>query len=313
MSPWGRTLHARRIALTTALGAVTLALTAPVFGGVAVAATERTVVTESDITRQTEDSLPLDNWVFFTRAAAPAVGTFREGPASPPYGSGSFEIATATDAHKGYLFNFDHVGTQLADIDAMGYSTFRSAGRLQQLTSINIQVDYNGSAAGGFTTLVFEPVYNAQGDVVSGLWQHWDAYNGGQAIWWSSSPIPGAPNRDTFVTWDTITAENPNAAIVRGYGLNQGSYNPALVTATDALRLSHGKVDVTYDFEVDPLPPTDKDQCKDGGYLEFSNPSFKNQGECVSYVQRGDKGSGRVGGEASSVAAAKLAALSRLG
>lgn len=31
-------------------------------------------------------------------------------------------------------------------------------------------------------------------------------------------------------------------------------------------------------------PPTSKDQCKDGGWQTFNNPSFKNQGDCVSYV-----------------------------
>lgn len=31
--------------------------------------------------------------------------------------------------------------------------------------------------------------------------------------------------------------------------------------------------------------PTNKDQCKDNGYKTFTNPSFKNQGACVSYVQ----------------------------
>ncbi|HEX8398526.1 MAG TPA: pectinesterase family protein [Pyrinomonadaceae bacterium] len=33
------------------------------------------------------------------------------------------------------------------------------------------------------------------------------------------------------------------------------------------------------------LYPTNIEQCKSGGYLSFSNPSFRNQGECVSYVQ----------------------------
>ena len=31
--------------------------------------------------------------------------------------------------------------------------------------------------------------------------------------------------------------------------------------------------------------PTDKNQCKDGGWEMFSNPVFKNQGDCISYVQ----------------------------
>jgi hypothetical protein len=39
-----------------------------------------------------------------------------------------------------------------------------------------------------------------------------------------------------------------------------------------------------------PLPPvtpvlTDKNLCKKGGWKTFINPSFKNQGQCVSYVQ----------------------------
>jgi hypothetical protein len=33
-------------------------------------------------------------------------------------------------------------------------------------------------------------------------------------------------------------------------------------------------------------PPTDKNQCKDGGWRVFNNPPFRNQGQCVSYVQR---------------------------
>jgi hypothetical protein len=36
--------------------------------------------------------------------------------------------------------------------------------------------------------------------------------------------------------------------------------------------------------------PTSKDQCKNGGWKTFTNPSFKNQGECVSYVRKGSHG-----------------------
>ena len=32
-------------------------------------------------------------------------------------------------------------------------------------------------------------------------------------------------------------------------------------------------------------PPTSKDQCKDGGWTAFNNPSFGSQGACVSFVQ----------------------------
>ena len=31
-------------------------------------------------------------------------------------------------------------------------------------------------------------------------------------------------------------------------------------------------------------PPTDRSQCRDGGWKTFNNPTFSNQGECVSFV-----------------------------
>ena len=36
-----------------------------------------------------------------------------------------------------------------------------------------------------------------------------------------------------------------------------------------------------------PSAPTNKDQCKKDGWKAFNNPSFKNQGDCVSSVRRG--------------------------
>ena len=35
-----------------------------------------------------------------------------------------------------------------------------------------------------------------------------------------------------------------------------------------------------------PPPPTSKEQCANGGYVQYG---FKNQGECVAFVQRGPK------------------------
>src|SRR5687768_8119761 len=80
------------------------------------------VITEDDITRQAENTLPTNEWVLYTRAAGN--GTFRPGPATPPAGDGSFEMTTPTGADKVTLFNFEHIGTQLEDIDSMGYATY---------------------------------------------------------------------------------------------------------------------------------------------------------------------------------------------
>jgi hypothetical protein len=127
------------------------------------------VITGDDISEQPENTAPLKAWVLYKRAAGE--GDVRTGPETPPLGIGSYELTTPTGADKATLFNFEHTGTALEDINKMSYSTYRTAGNLQQVAAINLQVDVNGAAPGGFTTLVFEPVYNTeQGAVVSGEW-----------------------------------------------------------------------------------------------------------------------------------------------
>jgi hypothetical protein len=245
--------------------------------GNALAAPTTVKVTESDIARQAENTPPTRSWVFYTRTPT-STGVFRTGPASPPLGAGSFEISTPTGGDKGFLFNYDHVGTPLADIGQLGYSTYRTTGEAQQVVALNMEVDANGAAPGGFTTLVFEPVYNtAQGTVVDGQWQSWDADNG---YWWSTRDIPGVCAFTCYVKWSDIVAANPDAVVAGGYGLNQGSGNPNLISAADALVFG----DTTYDFERVPLT---KDDCKNGGWQSYA--TFKNQGDCVSYVATGGK------------------------
>lgn len=251
----------------------------------------RAIVTESDVTRQVENTPPTNNWVLYTRPGT-ATASFVLGPGTPPMGVGSLEMRTPLVTDKVFLFNYDHVGTPLNSIDGMAYSTYRDPTSVTtspyQVPSINIQVDANGpSVAGGFTTLVFEPVYNtSQGTVTPGVWQTWDAYNAGQAIWWSSRPINGCLIPPCFQTWDTIIANNPDAVIVGGYGVNQGSGNGGLTASTDALKLSYGDTCLSYDFE--PFRATN--ECKNGGWQTMTRADgtpFKNQGDCVSYVNTG--------------------------
>lgn len=40
--------------------------------------------------------------------------------------------------------------------------------------------------------------------------------------------------------------------------------------------------------------PTNKDQCKKDGWMTFNSPSFKNQGQCVSFVQSNDHAGKRI-------------------
>jgi hypothetical protein len=56
--------------------------------------------------------------------------------------------------------------------------------------------------------------------------------------------------------------------------------------STDALTISHGDVCATYDFE----PFRSTNECKKGGWQTMrraDGSEFKNQGDCVSYVNTG--------------------------
>lgn len=250
------------LTLALAFAALTVAATIGISTR-ARAAAALEVVTECDVTRQTENTPPTNNWMLYTRAGTPpSAGAFVPGPTPAPLGTGSIQLNTVTGGEKVFLFNYDHVGKELSDISTISYSTYRTAGSLQQVTALNIQVDFNGPAAGGFTTLVFEPVYNTdQGPVISGQWQDWTATSNG--IWWSTQPINGQCAGATSAcdkTWDEIVANNPDATILGGFGLNQGSGNPGLIVASDALTIGFNGNTITYDFE----PDADADCVADG-------------------------------------------------
>jgi hypothetical protein len=70
---------------------------------------------------------------------------------------------------------------------------------------------------------------------------------------------------------------------------------PGTIQAVDILIDVQGTADISRIFfnGVLQVPangggnggPTSKDQCKHGGWKTFTNPSFKNQGQCVSFVE----------------------------
>jgi hypothetical protein len=225
-----------------------------------------TEVTEGDVTRLPENTPrpPGEDWVLYTRTGTPpTAGAFVTGPAGAPLGDGSLRFTTNTSSEKVFLFNYDHVGKTLNTVNAISYSTYRTAGSAQQVTALNMQIDYNGAAPGGFATLVFEPVYNTnQGTVVSGQWQTWNAF--GSGVWWSTQPINGQCAGATAAcdkTWSEIVANNPDAVIL-AFGVNQGSGNTGLITNVDALTI--GFTTATCPFVYDFEPDADADGVGDG-------------------------------------------------
>ena len=78
-------------------------------------------------------------------------------------------------------------------------------------------------------------------------------------------------------------------------GGNQVPFPTGTINAVDILIDVQGTADVS-EITVNgvlqvptPTGPTSKDQCKNGGWRTFTNPSFKNQGDCVSFVATGGK------------------------
>ena len=75
-----------------------------------------------------------------------------------------------------------------------------------------------------------------------------------------------------------------------GIGINQGGGNPGLASEVDLLRVN-GTV---YDFEstapVKELTPTAKNDCKGDNWTTFNAPTFRNQGQCVSFLMSARSG-----------------------
>jgi len=148
--------------------------------------------------------------------------------------------------------NTDHVqvltyakaGTSLASVTSLSYWTYRAAPADGAAPDIALNVEVNGPPGPGFaptctsgtcfSTLVFEPYLQGGGNAAihDGVWQHWDAINSGNGMWWSSKVGQG-----TMYSWAQIQSLYPGATI-GGYGPNLGSYNPNTVGAADGLKFN---------------------------------------------------------------------------
>ena len=115
------------------------------------------------------------------------------------------------------------------------------------------------------------------GNAIAGLEVGSLAYSGGagslnaEQNWW------GSPTGPTI-------ASNPGGTgdkIIDPAGVVD--YTPFRTAAPDAD--NDGIIDAC-DAQVGP--PTNKDQCKNGGWMNFNSPrTFKNQGDCIQYVNTG--------------------------
>lgn len=177
---------------------------------------------------------------------------------------------------------------------AVSYYTYRSSlsqATAGQVAALNLVIDYNGSDPGGFDTLVFEPIYQSGGaaGVQEDQWQKWDA--SGTGVWWSTRAIPNTNicASSCYMSMNDIATALPNA-VVQAFGINQGSGNAGLLSGVDGVMFNGWQ----YDFEP-YLVVNNTNQCKNNGYKDVRDQqgnSFKNQGQCVSWVQHNVNGNG---------------------
>lgn len=216
--------------------------------------------------------------------------------------NGALELSTdATTAAKAQYMH--ETQTPLSQVNTLSYSTKQiSASFAQGDASYQLSVCLNGltgcaqpSSTGNFTTLVFEPYYNpTQGAVVAGTWQPWNVASG---QFWSSrtvtcgtNVINGTPGGPADYTLSQINTLCPNALVV-GFGVNVGTDNPSYNVEADLVNFNG----TTYNFEPF-VNPSAKDDCKDNGWMTMTDnhgASFKNQGQCVSWVQHNVNGNGQ--------------------
>ena len=118
------------------------------------------------------------------------------GPASPPLGVGSAQLATAPshgDASASITTSsFD--GTPLSSLTSLSYSTYDTVNNGQPFPYLALSVSLNGTPTGPQDVLFFEPPYQSpatgnpslpnQGAPVMNTWQTWNALEGG---WWDNN------------------------------------------------------------------------------------------------------------------------------
>ena len=207
--------------------------------------------------------------------------------ATAPRGAGALQLTTSltTTAKAQYMHA---ANTPLATITELSYHTKQIApAGLVADPAYQLVTFLTGTT--GFSTLVFEPYQNtAQGAIVTGAWQRWDVDAG---LFWSTrtvvcsnGTIVGTPGGPASYTLAQISSTCPNALVI-GFGVNIGSNNPGYDVEIDLFNFN-GTV---YDFEPYAVAGS-AGECKDGGWatvVRADGSSFKNQGDCIQYVNTG--------------------------
>jgi hypothetical protein len=200
----------------------------------------------------------MNGWAFVNDATnAPETGTFVTGPATPPLSTGSVQLATPTAADAHMIATQAYASTPLSAITNLDYWTFQSGPPSPLAISLQFDIRYRLTDTSYGGRLVFEPYQNGAVTVGSG-WQHWDALNGGNALWWTSKTTANGADTTTCqqsspCTWNKVLTLFPGAEILPGGNLllKAGSNWAGFTGDADALTVGVRGSNTTYDFNPD--------------------------------------------------------------
>lgn len=198
--------------------------------------------------------------------------------ASAPGGS-ALQLIT-NDSASAYTEYHHDVGVALSNVGDLSYATKTLQGPSYASTSYAVGLDTSGDGATD-VYYVYEPYWqvNYGGQALTpDTWQTWDVKSG---MFWSTNDGTTEPSH----SWADMVADNPEA-VVSEVAVFQGSSNAEYVVNVDSVVVNG----TLYNFQTSSAKPvaTSAQQCKSGGWKNVTREdgsTFKNQGQCVAYVQ----------------------------
>jgi hypothetical protein len=245
----------------------------------------------------------MNGWAFVddtNNTTETATGHMVTGPTTPPLGVGSAELETTSSTDGQMLMKNAYGGQKLSDLTTLTYSTYVKSGNntLAPAVQFSVDKDVTDSNTSWQGRVVFEPYLN--GTVTDNTWQNWSAVSG---HWWLTKPsaFNDMCAQSSPCTLNDLVSAFPNIGV--NGSVNQqilfkagAGWSSDFVGDVDALTVQfNGSSQTTYDFEP-YQSPSSTDQCKNNGYKDYRDSnglSFKNQGQCVSWVQHNVNGNGQ--------------------